>query len=203
MEVVFVTKNPNLVAKYSPNGADERAIPDVNDPAMSEAERAVAKNVLKAVSEYQGCDIMFLWADFYKATNITWINKNEIGTFPSVQITANYPDGRNKYIRIEGRSSDYIKNVFDLLCRDVEQGESSILCRLFPPLCALSAWAWLAVTLYAAYEATQTKGPARAAWIGGAVLAGNEFLQRGGLKTISLDKAPALTAQQPNSLTAR
>jgi hypothetical protein len=199
IQAIFISDNPQLVG-------------GLDTSRMTADELATWETLQDAVSALQSAspaaDVYVLDMNRYRGIEIVQLERWAIPRYPAVRLWAKYADESEAYYNfappIPGTTPDLSK--FAPALQALYQGEfgnNSLLCKLFPPLCALSAWAWLAVTLYAAYEATQTKGPARAAWIGGAVLAGNEFLQRGGLKTISLDKAPALTAQQPNSLTAR
>jgi hypothetical protein len=200
VQAIFISDNPQLV-----NGLDTSL--------MTSEELATWEALQDAVAALQASNpaaqVYILDMNRYRGTQIVQLERWAIPRYPAVRLWAQYADDSQAYYNfappIPGTTPDLDKVAPALQALYAgEFGNNSLLCKLFPPLCALSAWAWLAVTLYAAYEATQTKGPARAAWITGAVLAGNEFLQRGGLKTISLDKAPGLqTAQQPNSLTAR
>jgi hypothetical protein len=199
IQAIFISDNPQLVG-------------GLDTSLMTSDELATWEALQDAVSALQAsnpaADVYVLDMNRYRGTQIVQLERWAIPRYPAVRLWAQYADESQAYYNfappIPGTTPDLSKFAPALEALYTgEFGGSSLLCRIFPPLCALSAWAWLGITLYAAYEATQTKGPARAAWIGGAVLAGNEFLQRGGLKTISIDKAPALTAQQPNSLTAR
>jgi len=200
IEVVFITKNPDAVARWSPNGADERTIPPPEAP-FTVNEMQMNNKLFMALGMVSGTlPVEFLWADYYKGNNITWINQNGIARFPSIQITATYPNGKEVFFRLNTSITDQ-KNYSPAEIADIinasatgEFGGTSWLCKLWPPLCTVDNWVWLAVAGVATYGAFTSDGQLKkVAFIAGAGLSWNEFFQRGGFKALQTKKLPSNT----------
>lgn len=190
IEIVVITDNPQAVGQLSGGGNDVRDFP-YTYAAFSTKEITQFQKAMDAAQQWRGnVPLDLLWADKNKANNIVWINQNDISAFPSIKINAVYPDGSNKGFWLNTDVLD-LKNytVADIVSRlnalqkDKEAAQSSWLCELFPPLCSVGAYVWLGVVGFATYQAIRNKNT-RVVWGAAALLAGNEFLQRGGLQSI-------------------
>ena len=215
IEVVFQTKNPQAVAKYKPyNTLDDLwAIVPVDDPdsPFTVAEKSVFSLALDGIVK-SGIPVTLLWADYYKATEnggntqITYLERNGITNYPSLQILAEYPDGSERYYRIYAQTTDmltYSANDIALMikalanAKKADGGGNSLLCNIFPPLCSIDNWLWLALAGYAAWQAYETEKPTvKVVALAGAGLAANEFFSRGGFDAL---KTPTVNNPLPST----
>lgn len=193
LEIVVVTDNPQAVGQLSPNGTDVRTFP-ANFGMFSTKELQLFQKASDAAKQFKAMPVDLLWADKNKASNIVYINQNSITNFPSIQISATYPDGSIKWFRLNTTITD-LRNysVSDMvgMMRSLEKGkdadDGSLLCKLFPPLCSVGAYVWLGVVGFAAYQAfTADNKNKRLVFGAAALVAGNEFISRGGLKTLRI-----------------
>jgi len=194
VQAIFISDNPLLAQ-------------GIDVANMTDTERETWEALQDAISAVQqdnpAADIYLLTMNRYTGTQIVQIERWGVAQYPAIRLWAKYADDSEAYYLfdplIPGMAPplDKVAPALSALYKG-EFGGASLLCNLFPPLCRLSAFAWLGIAAFSAYRATQAQGAARLAWGAGAALAGNEFLQRGGIKNFESITAGA---QQPNSLT--
>lgn len=125
--------------------------------------------------------------------NVLIVNRNglDYSRLPAAQIYAEYPDGSAKYYFLKSglggidfvpeATAPYIKA---LLYNLGPSKEPPILCKLVPPLCNLGGYAWLALTVFCTYRASQARNIGKAAWGAAALASGEAFVKRGGLEML-------------------
>jgi len=162
--------------------------------AMQDAfNMAVSKN---GAFKYQNQVCPWDWSD-----NNAVMAQNGLFTFPSAIITAVYPDGRQKqYVlgkefidKLTGGiwSADRIYPYIRILLLDItpkQNDDSTLICKLLPPLCNLASWAWFALAVGATLKASNKSGASQLAWGAGAALLWKEWIGRGGLSTVGIGK---------------
>jgi len=205
-----ITKNPTAVGQYG----DTNAIPSDDSPPFTAAEQTAIRKVWAAAEKYEATKpigappINWYWADFYKnssfdnAPDIVFIEGWKVTNFPSMVLQAEYPDGSRKWFKLntditdfKNYTADEIATRLNVLAKGKEQegGASSWLCELFPPLCSVGKYAWLGLVGFAAYKAfTEENKNKRLVFSAAALVAGNEFISRGGLKALNISSSPQL-----------
>jgi len=162
--------------------------------AMQDAfNMAVSKN---GAFKYQNQVCPWDWSD-----NNAVMAQNGLFTFPSAIITAVYPDGRQKqYVlgkefidKLTGGiwSADRIYPYIRILLLDItpqQNDDSTLICKLLPPLCNMASWVWFALAAGATIKASNKSGAAQLAWGAGAALLWKEWIGRGGLSTVGIGK---------------
>ena len=154
--------------------------------AMQDAfNMAVSKN---GAFTYKNFACPWDWSD-----NNAVMAQNGLFTFPSAIITAEYPDGRQKqYVlgkefidKLTGGiwSADRIYPYIRILLLDItpKPNDSSIFCKILPPLCSVGTWIWLGLAVGATIKANNSKNVKKGLWSTGAALLWWEWYQRGGV----------------------
>lgn len=214
IELVFQTKNPQAVAAYRPyNTTDDLwaivPVTDANSPFTAE-EKSLFSMALDGVVR-SGVPVNILWADYYKTTEnggnsqVSYLERNGVNNYPSLQIYAEYPDGTERFYRIYTQNTDILtytaKDITEMIRalnnpEAASSGGSGFLCKLYPPLCTIDNWLWLAIAAYAAWQAYETeKTTVKVVALAGAGLAANEFFSRGGFEALKTSKSNPNTPQ--------
>lgn len=114
----------------------------------------------------------------------------DLSRLPAVQVNALYPDGsRRRYFLKSGLGGidftpETVAPYVTTLLYNRTSSPKPIICELFPPLCSVGAWFWLAATIYAGYKATQARNVGKVAWGGAALLSGQAFVAGGGIEEL-------------------
>lgn len=182
VQIIFITANPLLQ-----DGLYVDRMTDA-ERATWDAVQDAAANV---VQQNPAAQVFVLDMNRYRDLQSVQLERWGITKFPAVRLWAVYGDDSeasyNYTPTLPGTAPD-LEKIYPsaLALYQGEFGDNSPLCKLFPPLCKLGALAWLGLTVYAAYRATQAQGTAaRAGWAAGAAVMGNEFLKRGGMDMIT------------------
>lgn len=205
-----ITKNPTAVGQYG--GAT--AIPSDDSPPFTAAEQTAIRKVWEAADKYEktkpigGPALNWYWADFYKkstfdnAPDIVFIESWKVTNFPSMILQAEYQDGSKKWFKLNTDITDFknytaseIATRLNVLAKgqDNQGAASSWLCELFPPICNIPGYVWLGLVGVAAYKAfTEENKNKRLVFSAAALVAGNEFITRGGLKALGISSHPQL-----------
>lgn len=163
-------------------------------------DRVAASAVVKAVEtlakkhaggvpvEYGFCPLTI--ADNQLIVSQEGINPNDL---PAIQIYADYPDGTGGYYWIKKGlvdkagltwTKDTVLPYLSALLYRTKGGPESMLCKVFPPLCAVPSWLWLAAAGFATFEAATGSGVRQIAYGAGAAMAWQEFFKRGGFDSL-------------------
>lgn len=183
LSVIFITDNPLLsdgAFDYAKLEPEEKDLYDIFSEGITLADGRIPIGInVKTMSKYAHLDSV----DFER-----W----GIHRFPAIRVYAHYPDGKESFYNL-------VKGPFDSEL-DVSQknisdrlyflylgnfGKPSLLCEMFPPLCKIGAWAWLAIGAFSTYKALESKSAGKVVWGLGAGLCLNEFMKRGGLTAIT------------------
>lgn len=175
---------------------------DIN--ALPSAER----NLYQAASDagyqvfqqngYEGTTLSLCYA---KAANFQQFLSTVSETPPFAAIAATYPGGAQKFYLT--KSPAKVKNMLLALWSGDFGGSgtpgdlsgdgsgggygsgSNILCEIFPPLCSLGFWPWLALTAFVTYRTFEARSiVGRGLWGTAAFFTWKEFAARGGLKQL-------------------
>lgn len=136
--------------------------------------------------------------------NAVIVSQNNLpfSLLPAAQVYAQYPDGTasNYFLSkdaddrangVNWKPSDVAPYVEALLYRS-KPAEQSLLCKMFPPLCEVGGWFWLAFAAGATLKASTSSGVSRGVWGVGAAVLWKEWYDRGGLqqltKTVGIGK---------------
>jgi len=179
LSIIFITDNPLLSSgafDYDKLEPEEKELYNMFSDAVAAAQPKIPIGVtVKTMSKYAHLDIVDL-------------EKWGIHRFPAIRLYASYPDKKQAWYNLQRGPFDLTLNVDQQEITDRliylykgEFGQPSLICKIFPPLCGLSKWAWLAVSIGCAYKAANS--PARLGqmlWLGGAGLGLHEFGKRGG-----------------------
>lgn len=129
-------------------------------------------------------------------TNNAVMAENGLFTFPTAILTATYPDGTKKRYVLGDEFIDkltggiwtaeklypYIRAL--LLNSTPKESDTTLLCKLLPPLCSVGGWVWLGLAIGATLKASSAKNIGRGVWGTGAALLWHEWYQRGGLEQV-------------------
>lgn len=122
------------------------------------------------------------------------VAEHGIPELPAVQVFARYSDGTiaqyiltkdfgDKFTGVNWTTGDVRPFVEAVLYRR-RSAEPSLLCRIFPPLCNLGKWAWLAAATYTTYQTSRARNVGQIAWGTAAGFTWNEFFRRGGFQDL-------------------
>jgi hypothetical protein len=116
-------------------------------------------------------------------------------TLPGILVTATYPDGsrgqyalrkelNENFFGINWKATDVYPYYEALYLQ--QSGQPSLLCKIFPPLCQIGAYAWLAAAAVSTYKAVEQKknAPLAVGWGAAALLSFNEFNSKGGFDVV-------------------
>ena len=124
--------------------------------------------------------------------NAVIIAKNNLdpSRLPAVQVGAMYPDGvRRVYFLKSGLGGiqftpDTVRPYVEALLYNRVAAPQPLLCKIFPPLCELGGWVWLALAAGATYKTTQARNVGKVAWGVGAAALWQGWAARGGIQQI-------------------
>lgn len=116
--------------------------------------------------------------------------------FPAVQVFAFYPDDRqvfyglgkdlgDKFTGVNWKADD-VRPYVEAVLYQRKPAETSILCQIFPPLCNVGAYIWLAAAAYSTYRFSESKEAGKIAWGAAAGLTWQSFFAGGGFKKLGL-----------------
>lgn len=173
--------NPVDIATEAMTDAEQRAY-----IAMQDAFNMAIQKI--GSFEYQNHVCPWDWGNNNAVTA-----QNGLFVFPAALITATYPDGTKKYYALGKEFTDkltggiwdaskiypYIRTL--VLDEKVSQNDTSLICKLVPPLCEAGNWVWFALAAGATLKASSSKDFGRAAWGLGAAMLWKEWYDRGGL----------------------
>ena len=165
-------------------------------PEAEQKVFAVFGQVISDLRKRHGQDLKVYmdYCSIEDATNAAIVSANglSIQDLPAVQLWAEYPDGtgsnyfiqkdiQDKFGGINWTTKD-VRPYVEALLYQLKAAEPSWLCKLFPPLCNLSPYVWLGVAVGSGIGAAVSRRPlVRLAFAAGALVAGKEFVDRGGL----------------------
>lgn len=174
--------------------------PSLNDyPADEKAAFNAFAGVVTDLRKKHGNDIP-VFLDYCPLTNTqNQVIASNLGItdFPAVQIFARFSDGStaqyavtkdlgDKFTGINWDKKDVAPYVEALLYQR-KPAEASILCKIFPPLCNLGAWVWLAGAAYSTLEFAKARSDSgRIAWGAAAGLTWQSFFASGGFNGIGI-----------------
>lgn len=124
--------------------------------------------------------------------NAVIIAKNNLdpSRLPAVQVAAMYPDGmRRLYFLKSGLGGisftpETVRPYVEALLYNRVSAPMPVLCKVFPPLCEMGGWFWLALALAATYKTTQARNVGKVAWGVGAAALWQGWYQRGGVEQV-------------------
>ena len=143
--------------------------------------------------------------------------KSQTATPPYIAIAGTFPDGSQRAYIL--KSANGVKNYIRAMWlgefggtgAPVNLGEgtggygsgSNILCQLFPPLCMLGFWPWLALVAFTTYRTAEARSiVGRGLWGTAAFFTWKEFLDRGGLqqlgKMVGIGEQKTITSSSGN-----
>lgn len=162
--------------------------------AYNAAELAVAKLSAPGVKT-------FVWICPYDYdNNVVTIEQQGFGeNLPAILITAYYADQNKKQYALKNTlggfkmftQDEVYKYVRALYQNDFESGSESIVCTMFPQLCNIGGYLWLAAAVLAtwkAIEAPDNRPGLKVGYTGASILAWDAFAKGGGLKKLFGDK---------------
>lgn len=123
------------------------------------------------------------------------VSKAGIVDLPALQLYAEYEDGSKKYYNLQKTVQDKLTGIswttedlrpyFESLLYNKDPTNPSLLCRLFPPLCAVGPLLWLGGAAVCAFQAVTTENKTRRLVFGaGAGVMGYEFYKKGGVDAL-------------------
>lgn len=122
-------------------------------------------------------------------------NRLDPSLLPAANLYAEYPDGTGgqyflsmslseRFTGIQWTAAEVEPYVKALLYRS-KPSESSLLCKLLPPLCNVGGWIWLAAAAAATLKASNSSGKtAQFVWGAGAFVLWKEWADRGGVQQL-------------------
>lgn len=181
IQVIFISKNPQTVD----TGVGE------NTPMTTEELRLWnASQEAQAQARQLGVPIYDIDMNFYRGTEIVQLERWGFSHYPGLRIWAKYPDGKQAWYNLnetildarEYSADDIFQRIKALIEGDF--GHQPLLCRLFPPLCQVGGYIWLAGAVITTYQAINTKGIPQVVNGAAAALCWNEFFGKGGFKNL-------------------
>lgn len=185
---IFTNEPPNAAGSYSIN-------------LLPQQERNFYNSVSNAASElalqgYEGTTVFICNANAPEFSQFIATNTTAL---PFVAIAGTFPDGTKKYYAT--RNANQVKNQIKAMWvgefggsgNTTNPGDGSggwgdgeaWICKILPPLCALSFLPWLALTAYSTYRAAESKSTTgRLIWAAPAVLFWQGFVAKGGIQQI-------------------
>lgn len=188
---IFTDKTPNAGSVYAPDtlGAPETGY-----------YNAVSKAAVDLYQQegIQGTNFSLCYA---KSPNFQEYLKSVKTAPPFIAMIGTFPDGSKKHyvLKSSSRVKDYLRAMWTgdfsktgaptTNPGDGEggwgQGDGGLLCRLFPPACAIGFLPWIALAAVTTYKAVESRSVAgKAIWGVPAFLFWQGFFSRGGVKQI-------------------
>lgn len=186
LQVIFISDNPKLVNSGlgvdSPMTAEELAMYDAVETARALVQPGI------------GVPIQFYYLNKYKGNDLPVLEQWKINRFPALRIYAEYPDGKKVWYNLnqgllpESFTGEEIADYITALYRG-ETGQKSVLCSIFPPLCSLGGWVWLAGAALSTYRFAESRTDAgKVFWGAAAGLTWQSFFAGGGFKKLGIGK---------------
>jgi len=185
---IFTNEPPNAAGSYSVD-----LLPSMERTLYNSVSAAATA---LAAQGYEGTTLSVCNA---KAPNFAQFLATNTTALPFVAIAGTFPDGSTKYYttRIANQVKDQIRAMwvgeFGGSGTTPNPGDGSggwgdgdsILCKIFPPVCALGFLPWLALAAYTTYRAAEARSTTgRAVWGVPAFLFWQGFIAKGGVKQI-------------------
>lgn len=182
LQVIFISDNPKLVntglGVGSPMTGTELAMYDALETARADAQPALPVQV------------EFFYMNKYKANDLPYLEQWQINRYPAIRVWAQYPDGKQVWYNlnqgiapVEYTPEEIKKYIVSLANGDL--GNNSILCTIFPPLCSLGGWLWLAGAAYSTYRFAEAQsGSGKVIWGAAAGLTWQSFFAGGGFEKL-------------------
>lgn len=163
--------------------------------AFNEAEAAM--NAIAAKAHGLQYNVWVCPRDYNN--NVVPIEQQGFGlNLPAILITGYYPGGDGKQYALRndvggGKNwsrSDIGRYINALYTGKTEGSNESLICKIFPPLCNIGAYLWLAAAGVSAYKTAEMKGrPAlQTIWGAATLLSIDAFLKGGGLQKLGIKK---------------
>lgn len=183
LQIIFISDNPQLVNSGlgvgSPMSPEELAMYTAIEDARSLVQPSTTVN------------IQLFYLNKYKGNDLPLLEQWKINRYPAIRVWAEYPDGNQAWYNLnqgvlpETYSGEEIAEYVTGLL-DGDFGQSSIVCKIFPPLCSLGGWVWLAAAAYTSYRAIDSQQAGKIAWGGAALLSWDAFFAGGGFKKLGI-----------------
>lgn len=188
---VFTETGKNKALSFNSNGE----IIGIQEGNLNDNERAAYNGALLARDKLSAPIPVSVWIcpqDY--DVNPQQLQKQNINFLPAILITAYYPEGTqrqyvlfNNVLQNHSWSQDEVyKHLKALYDAKFGSGNQSIVCKIFPPLCNVGAYLWLAAAGVSIYKtAEQKKNPAlQTAWGAASILCLEAFMKGGGFEKI-------------------
>lgn len=119
--------------------------------------------------------------------------------FPAAQVIASYEDGsvanyglekdlQDKFTGVNWTAED-VRDYVEAVTYQRKPARSSILCEIFPPLCRIGGYIWLAAAAYSTLRFTESQsGGGKIIWGAAAGLTWQSFFAAGGFKKLGIGK---------------
>lgn len=120
-------------------------------------------------------------------------------TLPAMHLYAEYPDGstsaymltrdlQDRFTGVNWTAAD-VQPYFSALVYRSKPNKPTLLCKIFPPLCSVGKYVWLAVGAYMTWKFVTTEQKnAKLAWGAAAGFTWNEFAARGGFRDLGISQ---------------
>ena len=118
-------------------------------------------------------------------------------SLPAMHLYAEYPDGstsaymltqdlQDRFTGVNWTAED-VMTYLSALVYQSKPNEPTLLCKIFPPLCGVGKYVWLAVGAYAMWKFfTSEQKTQKLAWGAAAGFTWNEFASRGGFRDLGM-----------------
>jgi len=181
-----------------PDGYSYQSVLTAQEKAMYEAVADAFGEVLSEFGDFAGQSFV-CYAQNPQLSSVMQYAGVTASQVPFILIAGNYENGASRLFVVKSTSVTEIKaKIKALLTGDFGQagmpkeggggfggGGNSILCKLIPPLCAVSFLPWLILATVATYKAVESRSTVgRAMWGVPAFLFWQGFLARGGVQQI-------------------
>ena len=181
---IFTWENKSSVNDYS---ADERA--------MYQAFAGVVADMRQ--KHGQNTPVYLDYCPLTIAQNQVVAAQMGLTDFPAAQVFAKYPDGSTAQYGIEkdvqdkltgvNWTPDDVRGYVEAVAYQRKPSESSILCEIFPPLCNLGGYVWLALAGYSTFRLVESDTTGKKImWGAAAGLTWQSFLAAGGFKKLGI-----------------
>lgn len=183
---IFTWKDLPLVADYP---ADERAMYNAFAPVVAELRQKHGQNLPVYL---EMCPLSI-------GQNQLIASQLGITDFPGVQVFATYADGstaryaltkdvQDKLTGVNWTPDD-VRGYVEAVLYQREPSDTSILCKIFPPLCNLGGFVWLALAGYSTFRLANAQTTTqKALWGTAAGLTWQSFFAGGGFKKLGIGK---------------
>lgn len=176
-------------------------LPSVNDyPADERAMfQAFAGVVADMRTKHPGAPIYLDYCSLTNTKNQVVAAQMGITDFPAVQVFARYPDGSTAQYAITkdvqdkltgvNWTPDDVRGYVEAVAYQRKPSETSILCQIFPPLCSLGTYVWLALAGYSTFRLVESDTTGKKImWGAAAGLTWQSFFAGGGFKKLGIGK---------------